>query len=223
MRKILFILLILGGVVYLISWSFGYFIQQQGSKISQQIPQDILSQLEPLILDETKVQPGELEYKEFISPNSKLRMRYSADWIEIQSQDLQLAFPQEQKGVYNPEILFAAQRISIKGFTQLVISKLNFVDQNIEEIIEKMKEANLQQGWTMKITNAAIQEKEAVFNATYQSSNSSSFRSKEKIIILEERNQETKFYLIAFIVFEKEWAESEKEAEDIINSAQLIE
>lgn len=227
MRKIVLILLLLGGVIYLISWGFGYFIQQQGSKIKQQIPQDILSQLDPILLNEINmqpnIQPNEIEYKEFISPNSKLQMRYSTDWIKTQSQDLQLAFPEEQKEVYRPEILFMAQRISTKGLTQLVISKLNFVDQNIEEIIEKMRQANLKQGWTMKIINSYIQEKEATFDAVYQSSNSNNFRSKEKIIILEEKDQEPKFYLIAFIALEKEWSEFEKEAEDIISSAQLIE
>ncbi|KKM66898.1 hypothetical protein LCGC14_1476630 [marine sediment metagenome] len=37
------------------------------------------------------------------------------------------------------------------------------------------------------------------------------------------KDQETKFYLIAFIAFEEEWIELKKEAEDVINSAQLIE
>ena len=221
MRKIIFILIILIGTIYLISWVFGYFIEQQGSKISQQIPQDILSQLKPPVLNKTKVQLNEIEYKEFISPDSKLKMNYSADWIKMQSQDLKSAFKEEQK-IYNPETLFAAQKISAKGFTQLVIYRLNFVDQNIEEIIEKMKEANLKQEWTMEIINSSIQEKEAVFDAIYQGS-TNNFRSKEKIIILEEKDQETKFYLIAFIAFEEEWIELKKEAEDVINSAQLIE
>jgi len=223
MRKIIFILLALGATIYLISWGLGYSAQQQWAKIEQQIPQDILSQLKPSLPEKTKAQSSEPDYKEFISPDQKLRMRYSTDWIKMPSQDLKLAFPQKQKEAYNPEIIFAAQRISTKGFTQLAIYRLYFVDQNIEEIIEEMKQANLQQGWTMKILDAAIQEKEAVFEAIYQNSNGNSFRSKEKILLLQEKDQKTKFYLIAFIAFEKEWAAFEKEAGDIIGSAQLIE
>jgi len=167
----------------------------------------------------------ETTYKEFISPDGKLKMAYSSDWIEIKDEKiLEKTTPKEKIEKYGLETLFLAQKLRKEKIAQLIISELNFDKQkSFENIIEEMKEANHQQGWEMEIIKSEIKDEEDVLEAKYRKTDRYDVHSKEKILLLNPENEKTKVYLVTVIALDKNWQEFSEEAEEIINSATLIE
>lgn len=155
-------------------------------------------------------------YKEWISPDGKLKMEYSADWMGMKKEMFE-GFTQEGKG----KTLFFAQKFETEKAAQafLIVQELNLEEEKeIEEIIEGMKKDVEEKEGEMEILKLEIENKTAIFEASYTGKTGLPLRSKEKIILNKE-----KAYLISFSTFEKNWQDFQKEAEEIINSTTLLE
>lgn len=155
----------------------------------------------------------EIETKEFISPDEKLKFQYSSDWTEMPKEAWQETINTEGK------ILFFASKFKIEKlvFSSLVAQELNW-EGNIEEFIEKMKKETKEKGGEMKILNQEIKNQEAVLKVRYQKGEKTNFISKEKIIL-----GEGKIYLISIFSPERFWPEFDQEADEILNSVQLLD
>ncbi|MBZ9578245.1 hypothetical protein KJA14_00015 [Patescibacteria group bacterium] len=154
-------------------------------------------------------------YKEFISSDGKLKMKYSADWMEMKSEIFE-GFTQEDKG----KTLFFAQKFELEKAAQafLTIQELSLGEEKgFEEIIEKMKRDIEEKEGEMEILKLEIENKTAIFEAGYKGKTGYPLHSKEKIILNKEKT-----YLISFFTFEKNWPDLQQEAEEIINSTTLL-
>jgi hypothetical protein len=181
-------------------------------------------QLQEMIRTLKGEKPTKVSYKEFISPDGKLKIKYSTDWIEIKDEKiLEKISPMERVEKYGQKTLLLAQKLRKEKIAQLIISELNLDKQkNFEDIIEEMKKVNRQRGWEMKVIKSEIKDSEDVFEAKYRKQDRYDTHSKEKIILLEPEGEKRKVYSIAVITLDRDWQEFTEEAEEIINSVQLI-
>lgn len=191
-------------------WQFKNF-QESSSEIK--LPEFEMSKIELPSFQEDS------DYKEFISPDEKLKLKYHSLWIEFPKETLENLNKEIVKT--GSEILFFAQKFDLEKttFTSLIIQELNSENgSGTEEIIEKIKKEAEEKNIGMEILKLEIKEKEANLETKYQQEDGDIFHSKEKIILTE-----NKIYLISFIAPDKDWLNFEQEAEEIINSVQLIE
>jgi hypothetical protein len=162
---------------------------------------------------ETFLPEGQEGYKEFVSPDEKLKLKYSASWIEMTKESLaqlsQEALENEAKTLF-----FANKFILNKAaFASLIIQELSLgKEESLEEIIDKIKK---EEG--KEILKSEIKEKEAYLEVGYKGKTGSVFYSKEKIFL-----SGNKAYLISVLALEKDWPGFEKETEEIFNSIQII-
>jgi hypothetical protein len=199
---VILVILFLSGATY---WNFKTWRKSLG-KI--ELPKFEMPKFEPF--------PKKEGYKEWTSPDRKLKMKYSADWMEMDMRTLESYIHRE----IEEKPLFLAQKLVIEKstFALLTVDKLKpELGLNAEEILEKMKEDAQKREGEMEILKIESRDKETIFEAKYNKKNGPVFHSKEKMIIDKE------VYLISFFAFEKDFPVFEKEAEEIINSIQLIE
>ena len=155
--------------------------------------------------------------KEFISPDWKLKLKYSSDWQEMPKEALE-GFNQAmvKEGT---EILLLAQKIELEKGTSasLVVQEFPLQEgENLEKIIEEIKENFKEGGVEIEILKLEIKNGEALLEARGGEKGLPAFYFKEKIILLED-----KAYLIAFLTLEKDWPEFENEANEILDSVQI--
>jgi len=160
--------------------------------------------------------PKKEGYKEWVSPDGKLKMKYSADWLEM---DIRILGSYVQREIEEKPLLVAQKFVIEKStFAFLTVNKLKFKEElGAEGILEKMKEDAQKREGEMEVLNLEIKDKIAVFEAKYKGKEGPVFQSKEKMIFNNE------IYLISFFTFEKGFPEFKKEAEEIINSAIPVE
>jgi len=219
MRKTLKNILIFSAVIILAALLITYFWNQQKDKF-RGITSDNFSQIKPILPEEIFGSQGD-NYKEFTSPDGKLKMKYPSDWLEITDEEmLREVIAQEWAEKYNLKTLFLVQKLKLGESSQIVINEGDF-NIGFEEIIEEMKKSNLAKGWYMKIMNSNAEE--GIFEASYQKPDHYELHSREKVLFDEQREGFTKTYLIAIVVFEKDWEASKNIVEEIIDSIQLIE
>jgi Fe2+ transport system protein B len=159
------------------------------------------------------------ESKEFISPDGKLKLKYSSEWIEFPKESLKNLNKEIVKT--GSEILFFAQKFNLKeaAFASLVVQELNSESgSGLEEIIENIKKEAEEKNVEMEIIKLEIEERKAYLETKYQQEGGDILHSKEKIILTED-----KIYLIDFISPDKNWLQFEKEAEEIFDSVQIID
>jgi len=220
MPKIIKNILILSAAFILVVVLVGYFWNQQKKNFEEAASSQDLSQIKP-ILPEDILKTGESNYKEFTSPDGKLKIKYPSDWLEIKDEkSLEGIIPEEWKERYNLQTLFFAQELKTGEIGQIIVNKGDF-DIQIEEIIEEMKKSNQTKGWTMEIINSNLEE--GIFEAKYQKTDHYDLHSKEKILFSDGQENTKKAYLTAFIVFDKDWEKFENKANEVINSVQLVD
>lgn len=173
------------------------------------------------IKGETSIKGGA---KEFISSDGKLKMEYPADWLEIKDEKiLEQILPKEEIEKYSLKNLFLAQKLQAGKYVQLKVSELTLKESdNIETLIEGMKESNLQQGWKMEIMNLDIEEETAIFEAKYEKPERLEIYSKEKILIVASEQSNKKVFLVVLLSFGADWEELQKEADEILHSVHLV-
>jgi hypothetical protein len=157
---------------------------------------------------------GEITLKEFVSDDERLKVDYFSDWEEIQEGELEsLSSSILQERV---KFIFLARKLDIESssLSFFMVQEIERENESLSEIIGKMEEAQEE----MEIIESEISEEEALIEVRYKRQGQPSFRSKERLILDEE-----KIYLIAVFVFERDWEKLRAEANKIIASAQLIE
>jgi len=202
---IIFVILLLSGAIF---WNF-----KNWRKSLEKV------ELPKFEMPKFEISPKKEGYKEWTSPDGTLKMGYPADWMEMESKTLE-NFPQAEIIGGKGKILFFAQKIAWEktSLVFLLVQKLTFEEKRgAEEIIEEIKKGVEEKEGEMEIERLEIKNGEAVLEAKYKGKKGYELHSKEKIILNE------KGYLISCFTFEKDWSEFQKEAEEIINSAQLIE
>lgn len=157
--------------------------------------------------------PKDEGYKEFISPDGKLKLKYSSGWMEMTKENLE-SFNQEKT---KENVLFFVQKLKIeKAALAFLIVQESERGTNIEEIIEEMKKETMEMEGEMEILSLEKENKGGYLEAKYKRKGSI-FHSKEKIIL-----GENKFYVISIIALEKDWPEFKDEADEILNSIELL-
>lgn len=156
-------------------------------------------------------------YKEFTSPDGKLKMRYPADWTVM---DSQLIESTQSQVTVKGKVLFLAQKFSWEetAISFLSVQELNLeTGKSAEEIIEALKEESKKRGGEMEVIKLEIKDKELFFEAKYKREGNLDLHSEEKVILTEGKN-----YLVSFFTLEKDWSKSQKEGEDILSTVQYI-
>jgi len=207
----IFVVLLIGGVLLFL------VVNWQLNKLRKTLSQNFIKGLEKMPMEEIQKKLfGETnEYKEFVTPDKKLKIKYLADWIEMPGESLE-NFNQEiiKKGA---KILFFAQKIKVKSgaFAFLIIQELEKEKwKSIDEIIEETRKDIEERGGEMEIVK--LKKEEGVFEAKYKKTNQPEIHSLEKILEGSE-----KIYLIVFLTFERNWPDFEGEANEILNSLQF--
>jgi len=162
--------------------------------------------------------PTEKEnYHEWISPDGKLKLEYSANWTELS--ELFSQYP-NQSGINltDSEVLFFAHRLKIKeqALAFLTINQFN-AEEGLEKIIEKIKQTPNEQNGKIEIIEIKNEGEIIWLEIVSERSSQPNFYSKGKLIFDEEKT-----YLILFTVKQTDWSNFEEEANEIFNSAELL-
>ena len=213
LKIILLFLLVIGILI-----SVGlYYASQKLEKIKNSIEPETLSQINSLI---SKEEQKNLEHKEFVTPDGKLKLKYLSNWREIKDPaTLEKNLPKEIKENYGLEILFLARRLTGKGLSQLEICKGTLEAESVKEFIEATKALYQKEGWEMEIIDSSKpKDNEYIFEIRYSKPNRHSFRSKEKIVFLEDTA-----YIVTFFTAERDWNNFLKESNEIMDSVEIID
>ena len=160
-------------------------------------------------------QPAKIEEKEFVSPDGKLKLKYGSDWREMGGDSGLLDFSKQR--TEGTKTLFFGQKISEANIGFLSVQEMEIAaKQKLEKIVEKIKgDATTSE---IEIVNLDIKDNSAIFEVDYKKEGASMFHSKEKLV----RN-ENKVYIISVLAFSQGWSDIEPEAEQILNSTQIVE
>jgi hypothetical protein len=169
-------------------------------------------------MPETNLFPSVQESsKEFVSPAGKLKLKYSSTWMEMEKAALE-KLNQEMIKKGAKVLFFGNKYISEKStFASLLVQEMNLEGKGMEEIIAGMKEDIKKGGDEVTIDQLDISEKEAYLEAGYKRAEGTIFISREKVLLSEE-----KAYFIAVFSLDINWPDFEKEAGEILDSAQIV-
>jgi hypothetical protein len=198
---VILVILFLSGATY---WNFKTWQKSLGKV---ELPKFEMPKFEPFLKKEG--------YKEWTSPDGKLKLKYPADFTEVDFRILE-NFIKEK---IEEKPLFFAQKfqVGMEGVNQSYLMVQESKEKKrLEEVLDEIKKKNEEGGGKMEILNSNKIEDELVFEAKYQKKNGLTFHSLEKIISNE------KIYLVTFFTFEKDFQKFQKEGKDIIDSIQLL-
>lgn len=150
----------------------------------------------------------EKELKEFISPDGKLSLKYSANWAGS-DQILGKNIKQGAITVKEAELLFLASRFDFEkqAGAFLAIEKIN-AKKTLEEIIEEIRQE-------AAFVDSKKENGAAVLEAKYKNENAPDFYLKGRVIL-----GENEIYLITVSTPERDWPFFKEEADQIFNSVQ---
>ncbi|UZE93375.1 MAG: hypothetical protein IB617_00905 [Candidatus Nealsonbacteria bacterium] len=205
---ILFILLL-----SFITWKRFETLQEPFSLYETNFPKFEMPKFESFFSQEDKGS------EEFVSPDGKLKLKYSSNWIKMEEESLE-TFNKEiaREGAKN---LFFAQKSKIEenALAILIVQELTLEKEiSLEEIIEEMKEKTKEKDGEMEIEKSEFDDKIAYLEVKYKRDETPIFYSKEKIIL-----EEDKAYLIIFLNSNNNWSGFEEEINEIFNSIQIID
>ena len=160
----------------------------------------------------------EAPLQRFSSQYGKLTIDYPLDWAAMEQQEIIGAMaPETWREKYGLRTLLFAMQIN-NGSSQLVAYKGNFGGLGVRGIIEEIKGASQNQGWKMNVVSSEVEEKKAVFEAKYETSDGLLFHSKEKILI-----NGNEAYLITALSLEEDWQEARDNIDKIVDSAIVLD
>jgi hypothetical protein len=150
----------------------------------------------------------EKELKEFISPDGKLSLKYSANWVGS-DQILAKNIKQGVITVKEAELLFLASRFDFEkqAGAFLAIEKTD-AKKTLEEIIEEIKQE-------ATFVDSKKENGAAVLEAKYKNEDAPEFYLKGRVIL-----GENETYLITISTPERDWPIFKEEADQIFNSVQ---
>ncbi|MFH1509581.1 MAG: hypothetical protein ABID67_00310 [Candidatus Nealsonbacteria bacterium] len=155
----------------------------------------------------------EEDYQEWISPDERLKLRYSTKWKST-NDFLSLASDQIEVS----DILFSAYQLKVKEQTLVFLTINEFNSKKtLEEIIEKIEQDAEEQDGKIEIINVENEEEIAWIEISSKRSGSPDFYSKGKFIFDKEKT-----YLIIFTTQQVYWSKFKEEANKILNSMELL-
>ena len=168
--------------------------------------------------------PSEGSYKEFESPDGKLKMKYPSDWAETETIDVTQLISQEFLKKYDIRLPLFALKVDQEGqFFQLIVMEMQLTHQgNFEEVINILKEINSPKGWDMEIVKKTGEGREIVFETEYRKLGQSNVYAKEKMLFLELEEKKQKIYIITVSGPERDWQKFSEEAGFIIDSVSSL-
>ena len=198
-----FLVLIIVSIILLSTFTYWQF-----KKLAESLPEIKMPEVE-IPKPETFFQP-EIEAKEFISPDGKLKFKYSSDWVEMPGEGW-------QEPIDEAKILLFLTKFKIEkaAFASLIVQELDW-EKGLKEVMEKIENEAKEKGGEIKFLDLEIGDRKANFKARYKKEEAN-FISKEKIILGKE-----KVYLISIFSLERFWPEFEGEAEEILNSVEMF-
>jgi len=194
-------ILLLSGATY---WNFKSW---RKSLKEVELPKFEMPKFEPF--------PKKEGYKEFTSPDGKITFRYPADWTEIDFKAVENVF---QKEIEEKPLFFAQKFLGgIDKIAFMTVEETSLDERkNPEEVIEQIKTGAAEKGGEAEILTSEIQNNEMVIEIKYKNNKGLLFHSIEKLFFMD------KTYSISLLSGERDWPEFEKEAEEIINSIQIL-
>lgn len=200
-------------------WS-GKFFSSAGSIFSE----EEISKFEAVFSEEESSEPkNELLNEEFITPDGKIKVKYSSDWKETQDENLlKELFPEKTTEEYDLKVLFFAHYLKSKVFSQLYVAE-GYLDNETssDEIINIFKESAQEKDLNFIILNRELKDNKFAFEFVCEKEDYPSHHYKELIILPEEK--EGKTYFITFAGPEKDWLRMKNRADNIINSIEIID
>ena len=180
-------------------------------------PEIELPKLEmPEIKLENLLFPEKEGYREWISPDGKLKLKYSANWLKMDKAFLgQLG--QVKTVLVEMEFLFFAYQFKIKeqALASLIVGEIT-PKKSLEEIKKEIEENIKREGGEIKITILEIKDEKVKLEMVSRHPGRPNFFSKGKIVFGDDKN-----YLIFITTPEKDWPKFEKEVEKIFKSVQF--
>lgn len=207
---ILILLVLILGLSYV---SYGQF-----KRFSRSLGEVKLPEIE---IPETKLEeffsPKDEGKQEWVSPDGKLKLTYSANWTE--ADETFLAYL-DQTGIVleETELLFFAHRLDPEkqALALLIVSKTK-EQRSIEEIIKEIKQNIEEQNGKIEIEISEQDNQIIWLEMVLEYPNQPNSYSKGKAIV-----NESGTYLVIFSSYQTDWPKFEQEAEEILESAQLV-
>ena len=161
--------------------------------------------------------PAKESYQEWVSPDGKLKLTYSNRWIPMNEAFLEYG---REAGIMltKSEILFFAYQAKLEKQTFSFLT-VNAIDsqKKPEEVVEEIKQTAEEQDGEIEITILKTENGTAWLEMISRYPNQPSFYSKGKVILGNEKT-----YLIVLTSPQKDWPQFKEEAEEVLNSAQLL-
>ena len=203
-------------IIFILILVLSLLVYQQFKGLQQSLAEVNLPKFEIPDINST-FWSGEKEgYKEWTSPDGKLKMKYPSHWVETDESFKNYFFQSTEEA----EVLFFASKFNLESLGALnflVVEKLN-VENNLEGIIEQMKKDAKESGGEIEITELNIGEKEAEFETEYKSKAGIIFYSKEKLLLAEEG-----VYSVKIFSQKNYWSKINNEAIEILDSLTLFQ
>lgn len=161
-------------------------------------------------------EPEKEDYKEWISPDGKLKLKYSANWIET-NEDFLSELRQGEVNLIGGSVLFFAFQFRVKdgALAFLTVEEIS-PPKNLEVIVKEMEKRITEKEGKMEIINLEQKDKIARLEIKMKDKKGINSRAKEEIIF-----NNDKAFSVVFTSFEKDWQIFEKEANEIFDSIQI--
>lgn len=161
-------------------------------------------------------QPTNVTTKEFVTPDGKLKVYYTSEWIETDKGILEGLNKEAIKSKVG-EVLLFAHKFSFSGsfyFVSLLVQKINSTDT--KEIFEGMKNDIEERKGQMEVLNLETEDKNISFEAKYKEEDGYTLYSKEKIFIGKENS-----YLVSLFAPEENLEKLVEESSSILSSVEF--
>lgn len=210
-KKYIFILIIL---IFLC----GFASFKQFENFGKFLPEIKFPKIELPEINVEEFLPSEMEgYKEFISPDGKLKLNYPASWIEIDKNSLKQILSQKETPFNEADILFFVYKYNFNDQSAAILGVGETNEKKeIDEIIKKEREIIVENNGDMEIINLEKENESATLEIKMKGKDGTFSRAKEKVIF-----GENKTYFIIIAALEKDWQKFENEANEILNSAKF--
>jgi len=157
---------------------------------------------------------------EFISEDGKLKVEYTSDWLLADKEFLK-NFNKDTTTSEDVKVLLFAQNVNIKtlDISFLLIQEIALEKiYSLEEFLEKIKNDAKEKGSEFEIIRWEINDNIGLLEVKYQTQNKPAIHEKIKIFLLGNRA-----YLVSVFTYDEVWNNIESKANEILNSAQLIQ
>ena len=205
-------------ILFVIILGLSYTSYGNFKKFSQSLSEVKLPKIEmPEMKLEEFFSPEKEGEREWMSPDGRLKLTYSASWTEANEAFLGYL---GQTGVVlkGIELLFFAQRLDPQGQSPAFLMAYKTTEQkNLEEILEEIEESVEEQNGKIRIEALEQSDEIAWLEMFSEYPGQPNSYSKGKAIF-----DENATYLVILSVYQTDWPKFEQEAQQILNSAHLI-